>query len=134
MVAGLYAFRPSLFSYLATCDLVGFGVEHRVLLGDESVELGLEQVLVDLHDALWRGSISYLSIAVLFWRMKIVHRTRAVPFHVRAGIRKCIRIRALSASNISVGKYVERIGVVGQTANMGVVKHFLAELIQSFSA
>ena len=70
----------------------------------------------------------------LFWRMKIVHRTRAVPFHVRAGIRKCIRIRALSASNISVGKYVERIGVVGQTANMGVVKHFLAELIQSFSA
>lgn len=64
MVAGLYAFRPSLFSYLATCDLVGFGVEHRVLLGDESVELGLEQVLVDLHDALWRGSISYLSIAV----------------------------------------------------------------------
>ena len=48
MVAGLYAFRPSLFSYLATCDLVGFGVEHRVLLGDESVELGLEQVLVDL--------------------------------------------------------------------------------------
>lgn len=48
MVAGLYAFRPSLFSYLAACDLVGFGVEHRVLLGDESVELGLEQVLVDL--------------------------------------------------------------------------------------
>lgn len=34
MVAGLYAFRPSLFSYFAACDLVG--------LGDESVELGLE--------------------------------------------------------------------------------------------
>ena len=48
MVSGLYAFRPSLFSYLAACDLVGLGVEHRVLLGDESVELGLEQVLVDL--------------------------------------------------------------------------------------
>jgi hypothetical protein len=32
----------------------------------------------------------------LFWRMKIVHRTRAMPSYVRAGIRKCARIRALS--------------------------------------
>ena len=28
--------------------------------------------------------------------MKIVHRTRAMPSYVRAGIRKCARIRALS--------------------------------------
>lgn len=50
-------------------DLVGLGVEHRVqqlgdLLGDEPVESGLEQVLVDLYDVLGHGSVSCLPIAV----------------------------------------------------------------------
>lgn len=50
-------------------DLVGLGVEHRVedlrhLLGDQPVEPGLEQVLVDLYDVLGHGSVSWLPIAV----------------------------------------------------------------------
>ena len=50
-------------------DLVGLGVEHRVqqfgdLLGDQAVEPGLEQVLVDLYDVLGHGSVSCLPIAV----------------------------------------------------------------------
>ena len=85
-------------------DLVGLGVEHRVedlrhLLGDQPVEPGPRQVLVDLHDV--RGSWFRLLASnrgFLFWRMKIVHRTRAMPSYVRAGIRKCARIRALSCS------------------------------------
>ena len=51
-------------------DLVGLGVEHRVedlrhLLGDQPVEPGLEQVLVDLYDVLGHGSVSWPPIAVL---------------------------------------------------------------------
>ena len=43
--------------------------EHRVedlrhLLGDQPVEPGLEQVLVDLYDVLGHGSVSWLPIAV----------------------------------------------------------------------
>ena len=80
--------------------------EHRVedlrpLLGDQPVEPGLEQVLVDLYDV--RGSWFRLLASnrgFLFWRMKIVHRTRAMPSYVRAGIRKCARIRALGAADI----------------------------------
>ena len=76
--------------------------EHRVedlrhLLGDQPVEPGLEQVLVDLYDV--RGSWFRLLASnrgFLFWRMKIVHRTRAMPSYVRSGIRKCARIQALS--------------------------------------
>mgnify|MGYP006978892438 FL=1 len=83
-------------------DLVGLGVEHRVedlrhLFGDQPVEPGLEQVLVDLYDV----RVSWFRLLVsnrgfLFWRMKIVHGMRAMPSYVRAGIRKCARIRALS--------------------------------------
>ena len=80
----------------------GRGVEHRVedlrhLLGDQPVEPGPGQVLVDLYDV--RGSWFRLLTSnrgFSFWRMKIVHRTRAMPSYVRAGIRKCARIRALS--------------------------------------
>ncbi|MFZ3481569.1 tyrosine-type recombinase/integrase, partial [Bifidobacterium adolescentis] len=39
------------------------------------------------------------------WRMKIVHRTRAMPSYVRAGIRKCARIRALSVCHVHPHKF-----------------------------
>lgn len=83
-------------------DLVGLGIGHRVedlrhLLGDHPVEPGLEQVLVDPYDV--QGSWFRLLASnrgFLFWRMKIVHRTRAMTSYVRTGIRKYARIRALS--------------------------------------
>ena len=70
VVAG--AVRPPLPGTLVSGgvgDLVGLGVEHRVqqfgdLLGDQAVEPGLEQVLVDLYDVLGHGSVSCLPIAV----------------------------------------------------------------------
>ena len=52
-------------------DLVGLGVEHGVedlghLLGDQPVEFGLEQVLVDLYDvAVGHGCASCFPIAIL---------------------------------------------------------------------
>lgn len=63
-------------------------------LGAEPFKSGLEQVLVDLYDV--RGSwfrLLFSNRGFLFWRMKIVHRTRAIPSYVRTGIRKCARKR-----------------------------------------
>lgn len=96
------AFRPVSRSYPAASVIsstrsVGHRVEDlRYLFGDQPVEPGPGQVLVDLYDV--RGSWFRLlaSKRFLFWRIKIAHRTRAVPSYVRAGIRKCVRIRALS--------------------------------------
>ena len=70
VVAG--AVRPPLPGTLVSGgvgDLVGLRIEHRVedlrhLLGDQPVEPGLEQVLVDLYDVLGHGSVSCLPIAV----------------------------------------------------------------------
>lgn len=68
-------------------DLVGLGVEHRVedlrhLFGDQPVEPGLEQVLVDLYDV----RVSWFRLLAsnrgfLFWRMKEPYAGRgAMPF------------------------------------------------------
>ena len=103
VVAGPVRLPPAVALVLGGVgDLVGLKRGHRVedpgyFLGDEPVEFGFGQVLVDLYDV--RGSWFRLLASnrgFLFWRMKIVHRTRAMPSYVRAGIRKCARIRALS--------------------------------------
>lgn len=44
--------------------------------------------------------------------MKIVHRVRAMPSYVRAGIRKCARIRALPCDVVS-SRYQPRFLNVG---------------------
>ena len=71
-------------------DLVRFRVGHRVedpgyFLGDEPVEFGFEQVLVDLYDGVYDGVVGhgprsvFALVVLLVWRLKIVHRTRAMP-------------------------------------------------------
>ena len=78
--------RSLVRSYRASGDFVRFRVGHRVedpgyFLGDEPVEFGLEQVLVDLYDGVvGHGPRPVFALAVLLvWRLKIVHRTRAMP-------------------------------------------------------
>ena len=67
-------------------DLVRFRVGHRVedpgyFLGDEPVEFGFEQVLVDLYDGVVGHGPRYVfALAVLLvWRLKIVYGTRGIP-------------------------------------------------------
>ena len=60
--------------------------------------------------------------------MKIVHRTRAMPSYVRAGIRKCARIRALSLLGLEDSVFISIVCFANRT-KFKVKTHFDREFV-----